>query len=183
MTDQEFSLADVREVEQEALDQFTCGDPELDTFLRNEARPYSEAGITSTYLLFQNGDESPVGFFSLSADSIQLSSMEEFELGIPFQLPVSFVPAVKITKLAVRECDQSKGIGERIVRLIQGLVFGFPMAVRLLTVNAVNRERTIAFYERTNFVRSHRNDVPRQGKRPKDEPETVLYYKDIYADD
>jgi len=180
---EDYSLADISDVEQDALDQFTCGDDELDEFLRTEAKPYALSGITSTTVVFHNGDTVPIGFFSLSADSIKLSSMEELELGMAFQLPVPFFPAVKITKLAVRSGEQSKGIGEQMIRLIQGIVFTFPISARLLTVNAVNRERTLAFYERANFIRSHRNDVQVPGRRARAEPETILYYKDIYTDD
>ncbi|MCQ3000453.1 GNAT family N-acetyltransferase [Pseudomonas syringae] len=179
----DYSLAHVGEVDQVVLDRFTCGDEDLDAFLKSEAKSYADAGITSTTVIFLNGDPAPMGFFSLSADSINLSSMEEFELGIAFQLPVPFFPAVKITKLAVRSGEQSKGIGEQMVKLIQGIAYSSPVSARLLTVNAVNRPRAIAFYERCNFIRSHRNDVQRQGRRPANEPETVLFYKDLYTDD
>lgn len=179
---EDVSLASVGEVEQDALNQFTCGDDELDTFLREEAKPYAECGITATTVVFRNGDVVPIGFFSLSTDCLPLSPMEEFELGIPFPLAVSFFPAVKITKLAVRQDEQSGGIGKDLIKFIQGMVFTDHVSVRLLTVNAVNRPRTIAFYDRAGFIRSHKNDQ-RQQRRGQPEPETVLYYKDLYADE
>lgn len=176
----EFSLAKVGEVDQAVLAEFTCDDDDLDSFLRDDAAAYAEYGITATTVVFRNGDSVPVAFFSLSADSLTLKGIELTELGLPFDTPITFFPAVKITKLAVRAGEQSKGIGEELIKFIEGMVFTDHVSIRLLTVNAVNRDRTIAFYERVGFIKSHKNEEnrPRKGE----DRTTVLYYKDLYAE-
>ncbi|WP_219812527.1 GNAT family N-acetyltransferase, partial [Pseudomonas syringae] len=102
------------------------------------------------------------------------------EPGLPFQAPIDFFPAVKITKLAVALEWQSRGLGEAIIQLIQGISFTLPFSARLLTVNAVNRERMIRFYNRLEFLESSRN-MAMSGQRKKgQQPATVLMYRDLY---
>ncbi|MCO5363857.1 GNAT family N-acetyltransferase [Pseudomonas alliivorans] len=176
----DFILAPVDEVEQRVLETFTSGDDELDVFLKEDACAYSTHGITSTTVVFLEGSDDPVGFFSLSGDSLKLEGVELSELGLPFQAPIDFFPAVKITKLAVALDWQSRGLGEAIIQLIQGISFTLPFSARLLTVNAVNRERTIRFYNRLEFLESSRN-MAMSGQRKKGrQPATVLMSRDLY---
>ncbi|MDG9928387.1 MULTISPECIES: GNAT family N-acetyltransferase [unclassified Pseudomonas] len=181
MTLEEFSLAKVGEVDKALLKRFTCADPELDSFLVDDAALYDEYGLTATTVVFRNGDEVPIAFFSLSADCISLNGVELTELGLPFDAPIKFFPAVKITKLAVRDGEQSKGIGEELIKFIQGMVYTDHVSVRLLTVNAVNRPRTLAFYERIGFIQSNINSTKKPGKKEEDRS-TILYFKDLYSE-
>lgn len=177
----ELSLDRISEVEQEALDRFSCGDTELDHFLRQQAKEYDAYGITATTIVYTDGDDIPVAYFSLSADSLQLKGVELTELGLPFEAPIPSYPAIKITKLAVREGMQSRGLGGELIKLIQGIVYSSPFSVRLLTVNAVNKGPTVAFYERVGFVLSHKNGLSSPRKR-KQKQDTILMYKDIYSE-
>jgi len=174
------SLARVGEVVRDVLRSFSCADPDLDEFLHDQAVDYDEHGLTATTIVFQDQDPVPIAFFSLSADSLLLEGVELTELGLPFDAPILFYPAIKITKLAVRAGMQSRGIGEVLIKFIQGMVFDSQFSVRLLTVNAVNRERTLAFYERVGFHTSHINEQKKQDRRR--ERDTILMYKDIYAE-
>lgn len=176
----DFILAPVDEVIQAVLDSFTSGDGELDVFLREDATSYAMHGLTSTTVVFTDASPDPIGFFSLSCDSLRLEGVELTELGLPFQAAIDFFPAVKITKLAVAENLQSQGIGEAIIKLIQGISFTPPFSARLLTVNAVNRERTLNFYRRLNFVDSSRNSAEGGQRRKGEVPKTVLMYLDLY---
>lgn len=90
----------IRDVDDAALKGFTCGRDQLDAFLLDDARSYDAHGITSTVVVFTQGRAKPAGYFSLSADSVRLTDSETFELGIPFNAPISYYPAVKLTKLA-----------------------------------------------------------------------------------
>lgn len=184
MSFEEFTLDRVTDVEREVLEHFSCGDAELDQFLQEFAQEYDKHGLTATTVAFRDGDDVPVAYFSLSADSLQLQGVELTELGLPFEAPLLFYPAIKITKLATREDLQSEGIGAELIKLIAGIVFASPFSVRLLTVNAVNRERTLAFYERAGFVASHKNgEVRKKRNRVQDQDRnTILMYKDIYAE-
>lgn len=49
------TLRHIRDVEDEVLNQFSCGRPQLDDFLREDARDYDAHGLTSTVIVFAEG--------------------------------------------------------------------------------------------------------------------------------
>jgi ribosomal protein S18 acetylase RimI-like enzyme len=171
-------LRHIRDVDDEILRGFTCGRRALDEFLLEDARHYSDYGITSTVVVFLQGRAQAAGYFSLSADSVRLTESEEFELGLPFDAPISYYPAAKLTKLAIASDLQSQGLGNAIVDLICGIVAEVPFAVRLLTVDAVNQPKVIAFYERVGFLESL---AERREKKDQRAPATILMIKDLYV--
>jgi len=171
------SLRRIQDVEDEVLKQFFCGRQQLDDFLHEDARNYDAHGLTSTVIVFGEGYSSPVAYFSLTADSVHLSSGERTDLGLPFDVSISYYPAVKLTKFAVATDQQSSGIGAALIDLICGIVSTAPFAVRLMTVDAVNQEPVLSFYERTGFLESLSEKKERQSKKSRD---TVLMFKDLY---
>lgn len=171
------SLRHIRDVEDEVLKQFSCGRSQLDEFLHDDARDYDAHGLTSTVVVFAEGFNIPVAFFSLTADSVHLSGGERADLGLPFDVSISYYPAVKITKLAVMSELQRSGIGDALIDLICGIVSTAPFAVRLLTVDAVNQEAILNFYQRTGFIESLSEKKERQSQKVRD---TVLMFKDLY---
>ncbi len=163
------------------IQEFDCGDEDLNAFLAEEALPYQTHGLTFTYLVFNKEISAAnlLGFYSLSSDSLKLEGVELTELGLPFEAPLSFFPAVKLTKLAVTQNIQSGGLGAHLIKIIVGSVFSTHAAVRLITVNSINRPRTLGFYDRQGFIECIRTvQKPRKGEP--EQPLTVLMYKDIY---
>ncbi|MFZ4536858.1 hypothetical protein [Propionivibrio sp.] len=171
------SLRHILDVEDEVLKQFSCGRSQLDDFLHNDARSYHAQGLTSSVLIFAKGHETPVAYFSLSADSVHLSGGERTDLGLPFNALISYYPAVKITKFAVVSKLQSSGIGTGLIDLICGIVSTAPFAVRLLTVDAANQEHVLNFYLRAGFLESLTEKKELQSKKSRD---TILMFKDLY---
>lgn len=171
------SLRHIRDVEDEVLKQFSCGRPQLDEFLHDDARDYDAHGLTSTVVVFAEGYDTPVAYFSLTADSVHLSGGECTDLGLPFDVSISYYPAVKITKLAVISELQRSGIGDALIDLICGIVSPAPFAVRLLTVDAVNQEAVLNFYQCAGFIESLSEKKERQGQKVRD---TILMFKDLY---
>lgn len=171
------SLRHIQDVDDGVLKQFSCGRPQLDEFLQEQARDYDKHGLTSTVVVFHPDAPTPIGFFSLTADSVNLSPGERTDLGLPFDAPISFYPAVKLTKLAVTEFMQSTGVGKHLIDLICGIASSAPFAVRLLTVDAVNHERVVSFYKRVGFIESLSEKKERRSQKIR---ETVLMFKDLY---
>lgn len=174
---EQLSLRHIRDVEDEVLKQFSCGRTQLDDFLIEDARGYDAHGLTRTVLVFMLGFTAPVAYFSLTADSVHLSGGERTDLGLPFDAPISFYPAVKLTKLAVGQAVQSQGLGQYLLDLICGIASEAPFAVRLLTVDAVNQDRVLQFYQRVGFMESLSEMKQRQSQKSR---ETVLMFKDLY---
>ena len=72
---------------------------------------------------------------------------------------------------------QRSGIGEALIDLICGIVSTAPFAVRLLTVDALNQESVLNFYQRTGFLESLAEKKERQNQKVRD---TILMFKDLY---
>ena len=60
---------------------------------------------------------------------------------------------------------------------IFGIASDAPFAVRLLTVDAVNQENVLSFYQRVGFIESLSDSKQRQAQKARD---TVLMFKDLY---
>lgn len=64
-----------------------------------DAFEYHSYGLTKTTLVVHNSEL--IGYFSLSADKIVLTNSEKADLALNGEFPITYFPAVKITKLAV----------------------------------------------------------------------------------
>ncbi|UJA01466.1 GNAT family N-acetyltransferase [Acinetobacter johnsonii] len=173
----EVELKNLESVQKHLYQEFECEREELNKFLIEDAFDYHGYGLTKTTLVFHNSEL--IGFFSLSADKIVLTNSEKAELALNGEFPITFFPAVKVTKLAVDKKCARKGYGSLILELIEGVVYSNELAVRFLTLDAVNEQNVITFYEKNGFVESlHEASERRQKKRR----ETILMHKDLFAD-
>ena len=163
------------------LPAFKCGRESLDAFLLDDAPSYHKHGLTHTTLVFVEGDPAIAGFFCLSSDSVNLTTYEAGELALPFEAPLKFFPAVKITRFGILLKHQRAGLGLQLIEAIEGLVYAdgsSPVATRLLTVDAVNEDDVIAFYSKAKFLPC----LEAEKKSQKQKRDTILMYKDIYAE-
>lgn len=170
----QFALID--QVSLNHFDVFDCSRAELNEFLYEDALAYHEYGLTQTTLMIHQ--KTILGFFSLSADALQLTKSEVMDLGFDRQVPIVYFPAVKLTKLAINLIHANQGLGSFLLAQIDSIVFDFPVATRFITVDAVNQPEIIRFYEKNGFVSSLVADKEKKNARR----ETILMYKDIYAD-
>jgi GNAT superfamily N-acetyltransferase len=173
----QLQFAYIDSVEESVYQEFKCDRQELNDFLIEDALDYHAYGLTKTTLVFHN--KALIGYFSLSADKIVLTQTEIDELALNGEFPITYFPAVKITKLAVDKEYAGKGYGKSILELIEGLVFGHHMAVRFLTLDAVNEQSVLGFYTKNGFEESLHEY--RQQKQKKDR-QTILMHKDIFKE-
>lgn len=123
------------------------------------------------------GDEKIAGYFSLSSDGVRLTTFEMGELGLNFEVELSFFPAVKITRFAISGKYQRAGLGLHLIKTIEGIAYTDYVAARVLTVDAFNAEDVLNFYRKAQF-KECLNSAKRRGSQ---RPETIHMYKDIYA--
>lgn len=180
MSSYEFIFRSIVDVPKTELEQFQCTEEDLRSFLMEDATEFDRANISKTTVVSLSGGGDVVAFFSLSADAVQLSEGEAFHLSLPFKAPTSYFPAVKITKLAVATQHQGNGLGCELINYIMGLAFALSQAaaVRLLTVDALNKPEVIRFYERNGFVECAQDARMRREQKSK---RTIPMYKDMYA--
>lgn len=172
----DLSLQYIDEVECSVYQNFECDRQELNDFLKNDALEYHQDNITRTTLVFIQ--DKLIGYFSLSSDALKLTSSEVFEIGFNAKYPITYFPAVKLTKLAIDKSYSGQGYGSKLLKLIEGLFYNMPLAIRFITLDAVNDEKVINFYLKNGFMESLQQANERKQQRNK---ATVLMYKDIFV--
>lgn len=183
-----YGLIPVSEVEPEHLNRFTCGIESLDEYLRNSHDAHSKRISHTTVVFHQDYATGPVGYFTLSNDSIKLKSSEVSEFGLDDFGSLGSYPAVKLGRFAISNDLQGKGVGPQLLRFVQASILDmtYRSAARLIVVDAANRDGVPRFYEKNGYVSSlwAEDQVRNHGGRSKNTaPETVKMIKDVMTVD
>lgn len=130
---------------------FTCGEADLDDFVRTDALRLQTHGVVRCYLAFFGAEL--VGYMAVLSDAIVLETKERKRLALGAgDHPI--VPAVKIARLGVSEPFRRThaGVGTALVHIAHAMALDIADRVgcRLLTVDAY--PESVAFYERLGFV-------------------------------
>jgi GNAT superfamily N-acetyltransferase len=91
---------------------FSCGVAELDAYLKRLAGQDVRRRIAQVFVCTEEGSEIVLGFYTLSALSIDLSALPE---DYARKLPRHPVPAALIGRLAVDRSGQGKGVGRLLL--------------------------------------------------------------------
>ena len=130
---------------------FYCGSDELDTYLRERASPEARKQISTSFALVEGGDNSVIGYYSLSATSILLDDLPEKTAK---KLPgYPDVPATLLGRLAVDIHHQGGGYGE--VLLVDALRRSFQAATDIASYAVVvdpKDDQARLFYEHYGFL-------------------------------
>jgi hypothetical protein len=131
------------------LSSFDCGNADLNDFFRNDCLPHRAQLMAETYVFTE--DEHIVALISFSNDSVRLSDAVKRDM-LPPEMQYPSVPAVKIARLGVVCGHQGEGIGSLIIYFCKKLFLtNNRTGCRLITVDALNQERVINFYQRHHF--------------------------------
>lgn len=130
------------------LDDFDCGNTELDQWLRLHARHATAQG-TRTYLLIDNDTEQVAGYFALAPHLIERHEVPtRVGRGAP-----RHIPAILLAKLALDRAHHGQGLGaELLVRALQTtLVAARAAGGKVVVVDAID-DGAARFYEHHDFV-------------------------------
>jgi len=130
------------------LGAFSCGNEELDDWLRRHALAAQAMDSARTFVLVHG--QAIVGYFSLTMGSVQRADAPaKLVRGLP-QYPVGLV---LLARLAIDLSSQGEGLGGRLLAhaLRKALAAGEAAAARLVVVDAID-DTAIAFYERHGFI-------------------------------
>ncbi len=149
--------------------EFHCGHNDLDDFFANDVIWHENELLTRTYAFGPEGaageKTGPFALISFSNDKIEL---KRAPVSIPFpdgKRPYTYLPAVKIGRLGVREECQGNDIGTTLLNMVKRLFLAENRTgCRILTVDAYNTDRVIAFYERSHFTLVSDKDARRQSR-------------------
>jgi GNAT superfamily N-acetyltransferase len=132
------------------VEQFTCGQPELDRFLIRHALQAQQSNSSQTYVAV-NGDE-VAGFYTIVAGEVQHAQAPERVVKGMSRHPI---PLLVLARLAVHINAQGRGIGSGLLldALGRTLQVADVIGVRALAVHAKD-DRAVAFYRHFGFTPS-----------------------------
>jgi GNAT superfamily N-acetyltransferase len=95
------------------LDSFTCGDTDIDTFLRNRARAEQGAGLSQVYVAASRTRE-VVAYFTLSPLTVRVEPALVATLGLG-AAPYPAIGGFLLGRLGVASALQRRGMGRSLV--------------------------------------------------------------------
>jgi GNAT superfamily N-acetyltransferase len=132
------------------VEQFACGQPELDRFLIRHALQAQRANSSQTYVALTDGEV--LGFYTIVAGEVRHADAPE---RVVKGMPRHPVPLLVLARLAVHTKAQGRGLGAGLLldALGRTLQVADVIGVRALAVHAKD-ERAVAFYRHFGFVPS-----------------------------
>ncbi len=129
---------------------FSCGEDTLDSYLKKRASQDAKKKISTTFVLIKGRSNSVIGYYTLSATSINLM---ELPVETVKKLPkYPHVPATLLGRLAIDRRYQGNGYGGLLLidALRRALQATTEVASFAVVVDAIG-ERARSFYERYGF--------------------------------
>lgn len=137
---------------------FSCGYVELDTYIKERASQEAKKQISAPFVLVEKGDNTVIGYYSLSATSILLDHLPGKTAK---KLPgYPDVPAILLGRLAVDTPHKGKGYGE--VLLIDALRRSFQATADVASFAVVvdaKDDRSRTFYQHYEFIAFPDNEL------------------------
>jgi GNAT superfamily N-acetyltransferase len=118
------------------LDEFECGEPALDEWLKRHARSAHAAGSARVFVATLEDGETVVGYYALAAAQVAAEAATERALkGQPRTRPV---PAILLARLAVDREHQRAGLGRSLLQdvMLRCLEAAEAIGARVLLVHA-----------------------------------------------
>ena len=150
------------------VDDFDCGEPALDDWLKHHARPAQAAGSARTFVTTSDG-AAVVCYYALAAAQVEPDEATTRLLkGEPQRRAV---PAVLLARLAVDHRHQGGGVGRSLLQdaVLRCLQAADSIGVRAMLIHA-KHEQARAWYQQYGFELS-----------PTDPLHLMLLVKDLRA--
>ena len=151
------------------LDDFECGEPALDEWLKRHAGGAHASGSARVFVTTLEDGESVVGYYALAAAHVAPDEATERALkGQPRTRPV---PAILLARLAVDQKHQGVGLGRSLLQdvMLRCLDAAEAIGARVLLVHA-KHEVAKAWYSQYGFEES-----------PTDPLHLLMLLKDVRA--
>ena len=154
---------------QHRLDEFDCGEPALDEWLKRHARGAQASGSARVFVSTLEDRETVVGYYALAAAQVAPEdATERARKGQPRARPV---PAILLARLAVDRAHQRAGLGRSLLQdfLLRCLDAAEAIGARVLLVHA-KHDLAKAWYLQYGFEES-----------PTDPLHLMMLLKDVRA--
>ena len=144
-----FKIKSIKESSKSSLRQFDCGVEELNVFLSRYALKNDALGIGKTFIATDDED-SVVGYFTLSTAQVAFEVIPALPAK---KYPRYPLPALRISRLAVKKDCQGKGLGGWLLKqaFLKILNAAEIAGICLILVDA--KETSVSFYEHYGFTK------------------------------
>ena len=154
----------LRKIENRAIcKSFDCGDNDLNEYFRVDAVLHKKELLTVSYCLQAiDVPNVAVALLDFCNDAVQLRKFEDKIEIDPSKNVYPYLPAVKLTRFGVAKQFQRKNIGSKTLNMIKKLfVTDNRTGCRFSksTVDALNEEGVLKFYEKNGFIPISRKDI------------------------
>lgn len=126
---------------------FDCGDEDLNDFIQNDAESQMKSKINISYVCIYNCV--PVGFVTLSSDSIKINPKDRKRIGIGYPA----FPALKIGRLAVHKDYKRRDMGTLVLLWVVGKALNLCEEIGIRFISVDSYEEAQSFYKKNNFVK------------------------------
>ena len=129
---------------------FDCGVPELNEFLRSYASQNERKGMGRTYVALEKGSRRVIGYYTVSAGQVDF---EYTPASVRKGLPRYPIPVIHLARLAVDASFHRHGLGHYLLVhcLTQALRVADLVGVKAIEVRAKN-DLAKEFYSKRGFV-------------------------------
>jgi hypothetical protein len=133
-----------------SIDDFHCGEGDIDRWLRRRARNNHDLGYSGTFVTTEISDDVVVGFYCLSAASVSRKDLGDEEVGTD---PPPYLPAVLLGRMGVSEQHKDRRMGTSLVKdaIVRTIVSSLHVGIRLMVVDAMN-DGLVEWYQRFGFA-------------------------------
>ena len=127
---------------------FDCGQEDLNRYLQHSARQNQDKDLGRTYVAVEDGQLSVLGYYTLSAASIEF---EEYPENASF--PHYPIPAILLARLAVDLHYQGQGIlgPDLLIHALKTARMAAEGIAAVAVITEAKSERAQRFYERYGF--------------------------------
>ncbi len=174
------------------VQQFDCGNEDLNEFFKEDCIKYSEQLLGKTYCFHLEEDESKiVALFTVSNDSLKVrdlprSRKEKVIREMPRGKHISSYPSVLIGRLGLNKeykgiITDGKSIGDELMDFIKAW-FVHPnnkTGCRFVVVDAYNEDKVLGYYHRNGFRTLFSTEDQEANYFGRDEARTRLMYFDL----
>jgi len=154
---------------QHRVDEFECGEPALDEWLKRHARAAQASDSARVYVATLEDGETVIGYYALAA--AQIAPDEATARALKGQPRARPVPAILLARLAVDRSHQGGGVGRSLLQdvLLRCVEAADAIGARVLLVHAKHQEAK-AWYMQVGFEES-----------PTDPLHLLMLLKDVRA--
>lgn len=131
----------------EYINNFDCGDNNLNEYLKKYARQNDHRRLGRTFLLIKD-DFTVIGFYTLTTGEIRPDYLDEEERK---RLPKYPIPCLRICRLAVDKKYQGSGFGKTMIKEIIKKTLQISDIVGLFALIVEPKDSAVGFYEHYGF--------------------------------